>query len=73
MQRVQQGDLVEVIAGKDKGLRGEVVRVLVKKKSRHCKRGQHHEAPPQSAPGARAGSRSRRKSLSLKRLCTSPM
>lgn len=31
MQRVQQGDLVEVIAGKDKGLRGEVVRVLVKK------------------------------------------
>ena len=30
MQRVQQGDLVEVIAGKDKGLRGEVVRVLVK-------------------------------------------
>ena len=31
MQRVQQGDLVEVIAGKDKGVRGEVVRVLVKK------------------------------------------
>ena len=31
MQRVQQGDIVEVIAGKDKGLRGEVVRVLVKK------------------------------------------
>ena len=31
MQRVQQGDLVEVIAGKDKGLRGEVVRVLVNK------------------------------------------
>ena len=31
MQRVKQGDLVEVIAGKDKGLRGEVVRVLVKK------------------------------------------
>ncbi|MCY3798359.1 MAG: 50S ribosomal protein L24 [Chloroflexi bacterium] len=31
MQRIQQGDLVEVIAGKDKGLRGEVVRVLVKK------------------------------------------
>ena len=31
MQRVQQGDTVEVIAGKDKGLRGEVVRVLVKK------------------------------------------
>lgn len=31
MQRVRQGDLVEVIAGKDKGLRGEVVRVLVKK------------------------------------------
>ncbi len=30
MQRVQQGDMVEVIAGKDKGLRGEVVRVLVK-------------------------------------------
>lgn len=31
MQRVKQGDTVEVIAGKDKGLRGEVVRVLVKK------------------------------------------
>ena len=31
MQRVQQGDTVEVIAGKDKGLRGEVVRVLRKK------------------------------------------
>ena len=30
MQRVQQGDTVEVIAGKDKGLRGEVVRVLTK-------------------------------------------
>ena len=31
MQRVQQGDTVEVIAGKDKGMRGEVVRVLTKK------------------------------------------
>lgn len=31
MQRVQQGDTVEVIAGKDKGLRGEVVRILTKK------------------------------------------
>ena len=31
MQRVKQGDMVEVIAGKDKGLRGEVVRVLVRK------------------------------------------
>ncbi len=31
MQRVKQGDTVEVIAGKDKGLRGEVVRVLIKK------------------------------------------
>jgi large subunit ribosomal protein L24 len=31
MQRVQQGDTVEVVAGKDKGLRGEVVRVLVNK------------------------------------------
>ena len=31
MQRVQQGDTVEVIAGKDKGLRGEVVRVLRRK------------------------------------------
>lgn len=30
MQRIKQGDTVEVIAGKDKGLRGEVVRVLVK-------------------------------------------
>ena len=31
MQRIKQGDLVEVIAGKDKGLRGEVVRVLRRK------------------------------------------
>ena len=31
MQRIKQGDMVEVIAGKDKGQRGEVVRVLVKK------------------------------------------
>jgi large subunit ribosomal protein L24 len=31
MKRVKQGDTVEVIAGKDKGQRGEVVRVLVKK------------------------------------------
>ena len=31
MQRVQQGDTVEVIAGRDKGERGEVVRVLNKK------------------------------------------
>lgn len=31
MQRVKQGDTVEVTAGKDKGLRGDVVRVLVKK------------------------------------------
>ena len=31
MRRIQQGDTVEVIAGKDKGLRGEVVRVLTKK------------------------------------------
>jgi len=30
MRRIQQGDTVEVIAGKDKGLRGEVVRVLTK-------------------------------------------
>ena len=31
MQRVKQGDTVEVIAGKDKGLRGEVVRIVAKK------------------------------------------
>lgn len=31
MQRVKKGDEVEVIAGKDKGFRGEVVRVLVRK------------------------------------------
>ncbi len=30
MQRVQQGDTVEIVSGKDKGLRGEVVRVLVR-------------------------------------------
>lgn len=31
MQRIQQGDTVEVVAGKDKGLRGDVVRVLRRK------------------------------------------
>jgi len=30
MQRVKQGDTIEVIAGKDKGLRGEVIRVMPK-------------------------------------------
>lgn len=30
MQRVKKGDTVEVIAGKDKGERGEVIEVLVK-------------------------------------------
>ena len=31
MQRVKQGDTIEVIAGKDKGLQGEVIRVIAKK------------------------------------------
>ena len=31
MQRIKQGDTIEVVAGKDKGLRGEVVRVLRRK------------------------------------------
>ena len=30
MQRVKRGDTVEVIAGKDKGVRGEVLRVILK-------------------------------------------
>ena len=30
MQRIKKGDTVEVIAGKDKGERGEVLRVLPK-------------------------------------------
>jgi large subunit ribosomal protein L24 len=30
MQRIKKGDTVEVIAGKDRGLRGEVLRVLPK-------------------------------------------
>ncbi len=30
MQRVRKGDLVEVIAGKDKGKRGKVLRILSK-------------------------------------------
>jgi large subunit ribosomal protein L24 len=30
MQRVKRGDTVEVISGKDRGLRGEVLRVLPK-------------------------------------------
>lgn len=30
MQRIKSGDTVEVIAGKDRGLRGEVVNVLLK-------------------------------------------
>ncbi|GAB4417670.1 MAG: 50S ribosomal protein L24 [Anaerolineae bacterium] len=31
MQRIKKGDTVEVIAGKDKGVRGEVLRVIPKK------------------------------------------
>ena len=31
MQRIKKGDTVEVIAGKDKGTRGEVLRVIPKK------------------------------------------
>lgn len=30
MQRIKRGDTVEVIAGKDKGIRGDVLRVLPK-------------------------------------------
>ncbi len=30
MQRIKTGDTIEVIAGKDKGVRGEVIRVLPK-------------------------------------------
>lgn len=30
MQRIKRGDTVEVIAGKDKGIRGEVLRVIPK-------------------------------------------
>jgi large subunit ribosomal protein L24 len=30
MQRIKRGDTVDVIAGKDKGIRGEVLRVLPK-------------------------------------------
>ena len=52
MQRVQQGDMVEIIAGKDKGLRGEVVRVLTKKDRVIINGVKHHEAPQQSASGA---------------------
>lgn len=31
MQRIKKGDTVEVIAGKDRGERGEVIRMLLKK------------------------------------------
>ena len=31
MQRIKKGDTVEVIAGKDKGVRGAVLRVIPKK------------------------------------------
>ncbi len=30
MQRIKRGDTVEVIGGKDKGMRGDVLRVLPK-------------------------------------------
>ncbi|HNT74811.1 MAG TPA: 50S ribosomal protein L24 [Anaerolineae bacterium] len=30
MNRIKKGDIVEVIAGDDKGMRGEVLRVLIK-------------------------------------------
>jgi len=31
MQRIRKGDMVVVIAGKDKGKRGKVLRILTKK------------------------------------------
>ena len=54
MQRIKQGDTVEVIAGKDKGLRGEVIQRLAQRKSRDCQWYQyrmkrHQKARP--APG----------------------
>ncbi len=54
MQRIKKGDTVEVIAGKDKGSRGEVLRVLPKAKRVVVERvniAKKHQRPVQAGRG----------------------
>lgn len=58
MQRIKQGDTVEVIAGKDKSTRGEVRAVLIKKDRVIVERVnivKKHRKPQQSRSGIRQG------------------
>lgn len=54
MQRIKRGDQVEVIAGKDKGVAGEVLRVLPKKQGVVIERVnivKKHQRPMQAGRG----------------------
>lgn len=54
MQRIKKGDTVEVIAGKDKGVRGEVLRVIPKKEGVVIERVnimKKHQKPVQAGRG----------------------
>jgi large subunit ribosomal protein L24 len=54
MQRIKKGDTVEVIAGKDKGTRGEVLRVLPKDERvvvTHVNIVKKHQRPVQAGRG----------------------
>jgi len=54
MQRIKKGDTVEVIAGKDKGSRGEVLRVLLKAEGVVVERvniAKKHQRPVQAGRG----------------------
>ena len=54
MQRIKKGDTVEVIAGKDKGMRGETLRVLPKQNRVVIERVnivKKHQAPVRAGQG----------------------
>jgi large subunit ribosomal protein L24 len=54
MQRIKRGDTVDVIAGKDKGIRGEVLRVLPKENRVVIERVnivKKHQSPVQAGRG----------------------
>jgi large subunit ribosomal protein L24 len=54
MQRIKKGDTVEVIAGSDKGTRGEVLRVIPKKEGVVVERvniAKKHQRPVQAGRG----------------------
>jgi large subunit ribosomal protein L24 len=54
MQRIKKGDTIEVIAGSDKGIRGEVLRVIPKKDGVVVERvniSRKHQRPVQAGRG----------------------